>query len=103
MIANLIARSFQSYGSKTDPNYVQYKSFCREIELAFSNYELEKNPLLEIEQHAPKHPTCLNKLSPNDEELVEMSLEKIADRVSIILSFIQITRASVSDIFLSLE
>ena len=64
-----------------DSNAVEYKSFCQEIELAFSSLELEKNPLLEIEQHQPQNPIVLNRLTPNDEQIVDDALRKLAERV----------------------
>ena len=48
---------------------VEYKEFCREIESAFGNHEVEKNPLI-------------NKLLPDDEDLVAKGLSAIAERVT---------------------
>lgn len=64
---------------------VEYKNFCFEIEKAFANDELEKNPLMEAEQHVPSDPLFNNQLTPDEEECVAKSLRNIAERVSIII------------------
>ena len=61
---------------------VEYKSFCFEIEKAFANDELEKNPLMVAEQHVPSDPVFSNQLTPDEEESVGKSLRNIAERVS---------------------
>ena len=60
---------------------VEYKSFCFEIEKAFVNDELEKNPLMSSEQHTPQDPIDSNKLSPDELDDVENSMKLIAERV----------------------
>lgn len=60
---------------------VEYKAFCFEIEKAFTDDELEKNPLKEIVQHVPQDPISLNKLSPDEMDCVERSMRQIAERV----------------------
>ena len=60
---------------------VEYKAFCFEIEKAFTNDELEKNPLKEVEQHVPQDPISLNKLTPDENDCVDRSIKEIAERV----------------------
>lgn len=45
---------------------IEYKEFCFEIEKAFANSQLEKNPLVESEQHVPQDPVDLNVLLPDE-------------------------------------
>lgn len=74
-----------SFHSIKDQRMVEYKSFCFEIEKAFANNELEKNPLIEAEQHVPSDPIFNIQLTPDEEECVVKSLRNIAERVSIII------------------
>ena len=60
---------------------VEYKEFCFEVERAFANSEMEKNPLVEPEQHVPQDPVDLNVLLPNEVDKLEVSLRKLAERV----------------------
>ena len=60
---------------------VEYKEFCREIESAFGNHEVEKNPLIDSKQHTSIKPFQVNKLAPDEEDLVVKGLAKIAERV----------------------
>ncbi len=60
---------------------VEYKAFCTEMDRAFSNDELEKNPLVEPCQHVPTDPVSSNKLLPNEVESVEKAMKLIAERV----------------------
>lgn len=69
------------YNSVKDDRMVEYKDFCFEIEKAFTNDELEKNPLMEASQHVPQNPIQANKLLPDEEDSVRNSLCKIAERV----------------------
>jgi len=71
-----------SFSSEKDPRMVEYKEFCFEIEKAFANSEMEKNPLVEAEQHVPKNQVELNVLLPDEVDKLEISLRKIAERVS---------------------
>jgi hypothetical protein len=61
---------------------VEYKAFCFEIEKAFVNEEMEKNPLINSEQHVPQDPIDSNHLTPNELEDAENSMKKIAERVN---------------------
>jgi len=69
------------FSSVKDDRMVEYKSFCFEIEKAFVNDELEKNPLMSSEQHTPQDPIDSNKLSPDELDDVENSMKLIAERV----------------------
>ena len=60
---------------------VEYKRFCMDIESAFAVAQLEKNPLLEPEQHVPLNPVDTNQLVPNEKDYLSASLDKIAYRV----------------------
>ena len=68
-----------SYTSTKDENYVEYKEFCREIERAFGNDQLEKNPLIHSDQHKPCYQT--KNLNPDEQDRVFDGLNKIAERV----------------------
>lgn len=69
------------FHSAKDERMVEYKSFCFEIEKAFANDELEKNPLMEAKQHEPSDPIFSNQLTPDEEQGVLKSLNNIAERV----------------------
>ena len=64
---------------------VEYKEFCVEVEKAFSDNQLEKNPLLEAEQHLPKDPVELNVLLPDEIDKLNISLERVAQRVKFLI------------------
>ena len=61
---------------------IEYKEFCFEIEKAFANSQLEKNPLVESEQHVPQDPVDLNVLLPDEVDKLDRSLRKLAERVT---------------------
>lgn len=67
--------------SSKDDRMVEYKAFCFEIEKAFTNDELEKNPLMEAVQHVPADPIMHNTLTPDENDSVNKSLREIAERV----------------------
>lgn len=69
------------FGSTKDERMVEYKAFCFEIEKAFTNDELEKNPLIEPMQHKPEEPVMQNNLTPDQIDSVNKSLREIAERV----------------------
>ncbi len=71
-----------SFSSAKDSRMVEYKAFCAEIEKAFSNDELEKNPLVEAVQHVPSDPVHSNKLLPDEVQSVDRAMSLIAERVT---------------------
>lgn len=58
---------------------MEYKDFCREIERAFGNDQLEKNPLIQSDQHKPCNQA--KNLNPDEKDRVIVGLKKIAERV----------------------
>lgn len=70
-----------SYTSTKDENYVEYKDFCREVERAFGNDQLEKNPLIQSNQHNPQVLNEYKSLSPDEQDRVLVGLKRIAERV----------------------
>jgi hypothetical protein len=79
---------FFSFTSKKDKDQVEYKSFCKEIETVFVSDEFEKNPLLEHEHYRPIDYINENKLTPNANDSVAESLNRISQRVFIIFLFV---------------
>ena len=61
---------------------VEYKDFCREIELCFGNDQLEKNPLIDSEQHLPRKQIDDLNITPDELDLIRESIRRIAGRVS---------------------
>ena len=60
---------------------VEYKDFWHEVENAFGKERLEKNPLLDTEQHKLKGLVESNKLLPDEEDIAQIGLAKLAERV----------------------
>lgn len=69
------------FSSTKDDRMVEYRSFCVEIEKAFCNDELEKNPLVEPVQHIPSDPVESNYLLPNEVDSVDRAMRLVAERV----------------------
>ncbi|CAF3937527.1 unnamed protein product, partial [Rotaria sp. Silwood1] len=66
------------YRSRIDPNSIEYKKFCDEIESIFTTDSLEKNPLVDSEQYiAIKDATNIH-LDPDKEDRVANLMDKMA-------------------------
>lgn len=70
-----------SFRSVKDDQTVEYKSFCEEVESAFGESHLEKNPLLEPSQHQVKKRVLNSNLTAKDEDDASGGLAKVAERV----------------------
>ncbi|CAF0814337.1 unnamed protein product [Brachionus calyciflorus] len=69
------------YNSVKDENYVEYKDFCHEVETAFGDVELEKNPLIQSKQLKPQLLHEAKNLSSDEQDRALAGLKKIAERV----------------------
>lgn len=76
-----------SYRSRKDDQAVEYKDFWYEVENVFGKERLEKNPLMESEQHRPKDVIGKNRLLPDEGDIAHSALAKLAERVIIKLGF----------------
>lgn len=65
------------------PDFVDYRQFCDEIESIFTTKDLEKNPLLEVNQFQPPNEMEINELTPEAEELLRGCCGKLAERVRV--------------------
>ena len=65
-----------------DPEYIDYKRFCDEVESIFTTKHLEKMPLEEVEPFKPSVEWELNALSPEDNEKFMRCMAKIKEKVS---------------------
>jgi hypothetical protein len=61
---------------------VEYKDFWHELENVFGSENLEKNPLLDTEQHRLKQLVEQNKMLQDEIDAASSGLNKIAERVS---------------------
>lgn len=73
---------FFSYRSRIDPNHIDYRKLCDEIESIFTTDFLEKNPLVESEQYVPVKDTANIRLDADKEERIKILMPKLAQRVS---------------------
>ncbi|KAK7111168.1 uncharacterized protein [Littorina saxatilis] len=64
-----------------DPNYIEYKRFCDEVESIFATKHLEKMPLEEVGLFKPPTEWELNALSPENNEKFMHCMTKIKEKV----------------------
>ncbi|KAK7507459.1 hypothetical protein BaRGS_00001394 [Batillaria attramentaria] len=69
------------YQSAHDPDYIDYKRFCDEIESIFTTKELEKTPLEQVDQFKPPVEWELNALKPEQAEKFMRCMTKIKEKV----------------------
>ena len=69
------------YLSSKEPLYVDYLTFSDEVESIFTTKHLEKTPTAKVVQFVPKSDIDCNLLSPNEEQVVQNTLQRLAERV----------------------
>lgn len=69
------------YQSTADPEYIDYKRFCDEVESIFTTKELEAMPLEDVQQFAVPIEWELNSLSPENNEKFMRCMTKIKEKV----------------------
>ncbi|CAH1794695.1 unnamed protein product [Owenia fusiformis] len=69
------------YQSQGDSDYVEYLRFSDEIESIFTTKNLEKAPLLTVEQFKPPVEWEQNNLDPDAEELISSCMRRIGEKV----------------------
>ena len=63
------------------PDHVDWVRFSDEIESIFTTKQLEKAPLLEVEQFKPCVDWQMNKMNEQDEEIATGALKRLAEKV----------------------
>ena len=79
---NMVTLSLCRYCSAHDPNYVEYLAFSDEIESVFTTKGLEKLPTTEVEVFVPPVEVGLRPFSPNEAELLDRTMHRLAEIVS---------------------
>ena len=69
------------YRSHKDPSYVDYKEFSDEMEAIFTVPGLEKMPTVDPQPYTPTLLMDANTLLPEEEQILERTLHRIAERV----------------------
>ena len=69
------------YLSAKDPTYVDYMRFSDEVESIFTHKNLEKTPTAEVQQFVPPVEVDLNVLSPEEEQILQKTMHRLAERV----------------------
>ena len=69
------------YLSAKDPTYVDYMLFSDEVESIFTHKNLEKTPTAEVQQFVPPVEVDLNILSPEEEQILQKTMHRLAERV----------------------
>jgi len=78
----LIVNLFFRFASHV-PDHVEWVRFSDEVESIFTIKELEKAPLLEVEQFKPPVDWQMNQLSDEDASLCLEALKRLAEKVCI--------------------
>ena len=71
------------YLSAKDPTYVDYMRFSDEVESIFTHKNLEKTPTAEVQQFVPPVEVDLNILSPEEEQILQKTMHRLAERVRV--------------------
>lgn len=69
------------YLSSKDPSYVDYMAFSDEVESIFATKHLEKTPTAQVVQFKPNSEVDCNSLSPEEEQILQKTLHRLAERV----------------------
>lgn len=72
---------FCRYLSSKDPSYVDYMTFSDEVESIFTTKHLEKTPTAKVVQFKPNSEVDCNSLSPEEEQILQKTLHRLAERV----------------------
>ena len=70
-----------SYRSPGKPDFVEYQQFSDDVESIFTTKNLEKAPLLDVEQFQPPEEWQQNQLEPDMEDMVTKCMERLAEQV----------------------
>ena len=70
------------YQSAKDPSQVDYMRFSDEIESIFTRKNLEKTPTAEVVQFVPPVGVNMYVLSPEEEQTLQKTMHRLAERVS---------------------
>lgn len=69
--------------SAKDPSCVDYMQFSDEVESIFTQKDLEKNPTAEVQQFVPPVEVDLNVLSPEEEQILQKTMHRLAEKVRV--------------------
>ena len=69
------------YQSAKDPSYVDYMQFSDEVESIFTRKDLEKTPTADVQQFIPPVEVNMNVLSPEEEQILQKTMHRLAERV----------------------
>ena len=69
------------YLSAKGPTFVDYMQFSDEVESIFTHKNLEKTPTAEVQQFVPPVEVDLNILSPEEEQILQKTMHRLAERV----------------------
>jgi hypothetical protein len=72
---------FNRYLTFKDPSYVDYMAFSDEVESIFTTKHLEKTPTAQVVQFKPNSEVDCNSLSPEEEQILQKTLHRLAERV----------------------
>ena len=75
------------YQSAKDPSQVDYMRFSDEIESIFTRKNLEKTPTAEVVQFVPPVGVNMYVLSPEEEQTLQKTMHRLAERVSSVCVF----------------
>ena len=75
------------YQSAKDPSQVDYMRFSDEIESIFTRKNLEKTPTAEVVQFVPPVGVNMYVLSPEEEQTLQKTMHRLAERVSFCVCF----------------
>ena len=70
------------YRSAKDPSQVDYMRFSDEVESVFTRKNLEKTPTAEVMQYVPPAGVNMSVLSPEEEQTLQKTMHRLAERVS---------------------
>lgn len=66
-------------------DHVDWVRFSDEVESIFTTKQLEKAPLLTVEQFKPPVDWQMNKMSDEESEICEGALKRLAEKVMVVL------------------
>ena len=72
------------YLSSKDPSCVNYMTFSDEVESIFTTKHLEKMPTAQVVQFVPNPEVDCNFLSPEEEQILQKTLHRLAERVRVL-------------------
>ena len=79
------------YRYPVDPSFVVYSAFSDDVESVFTTKGLEKAPTAPLEVFVPPDEVGVQPLTSEEEEMLEKTMQRLAERVSLITHIIIIT------------